>query len=63
MNAIIISNNNQNEECRCKVGHIYFDVVNNDKDPKYNVGHYVMISNIKTFLQKATIQIGLKNFL
>ena len=58
-----MSNSNQNEDCRCRVGHIYFDVVNNDKDSKYKVGHYVIISNIKIFLQKATHQIGLKNFL
>ena len=56
------SNKNRNEDCLCKVGHIYFDIVNNNKDPKFKHGDYFITSAIKTFLQIATLQIGLKNF-
>ena len=34
----------------------------NDKDPKFKVGDRVRISNTKTFLLKATLQIGLKKY-
>ena len=57
------SNKNRNEDCLCKVGDIYFDIVNNNKDPKFKHGDYFITSIIKTFLQIATLQIGLKNFL
>ena len=35
----------------------------NDKDPKFKVGDHVRMSNTKTFLLKAILQIGLKKFL
>ena len=35
----------------------------NDKDPKLKVGDHERISNTKTFLLKAIIQIGLMKFL
>ena len=35
----------------------------NDKDPKFKVGDRVRISKYKTFLPKATLQIGLKKYL
>ena len=35
----------------------------NDKDPKFEVGDYVRILNIKIFLLKGTCQIGLKKIL
>ena len=34
-----------------------------DKDPKFKVGDHVRMSNTKTFLLKAILQIGLKKFL
>ena len=43
--------------------YIDFGIGNDDKDPKFKVGILVRMSNIKTFLQKATFQIGLKKFL
>ena len=35
----------------------------NNKDPKFKIGDIVRYQNIKTFLQKAMFQIGLKVFL
>ena len=35
----------------------------NNEDPEFKIVDIVRISNIKTFLQKVTIQIGLKKFL
>ena len=35
----------------------------NNKDPKFKVGDHVRISKCKTFLLKATLQIGLKKYL
>ena len=35
----------------------------NDKNPKFKVGDHVRISKYKTFLLKATLQIGLKKHL
>ena len=35
----------------------------NDNDPKFKVGDRVRVSNTKTFLLKAILQIGLKKFL
>ena len=35
----------------------------NDNDPKFKVGDHVRISNTKTFLLKAILQIGRKKFL
>ena len=43
--------------------YIDFNKENNKKSPKFKVGYNVRISNIKTFLQKATFQIGPKKFL
>ena len=40
--------------------YIDFNVENNDKYPKLEVGDHIRIS--KTFLQKVTLQIGLKKF-
>ena len=34
----------------------------NDKHPEFKVGDHVRISKYKTYLLKATLQIGLKNF-
>ena len=41
---------------------IDFNAENNDKDPKFEVGDHEKYQNIKTFLQKVTLQIGLKKF-
>ena len=43
--------------------YIDFSMENNDRDPKLKADNHVRISNIKTFLQKLTLQIGLKKFL
>ena len=43
--------------------YIDFNVENNSKDPKFEVGDYVGISKWKIFLQKVTVQIPLKKFL
>ena len=50
-NTAIISHKNQNENYLSKVGHIYFDVINNDKDPKFKHEYYVMTLIIKTLFQ------------
>ena len=42
---------------------IYFNVENNDKDPKFEVGNIKTVRNIKTVLKKVTLQIGLKKCL
>ena len=42
---------------------IGFDVENNDKDPKFKVGYHARISKYKNTFQKATLQIGQKNYL
>ena len=42
---------------------IDFGIQNNKKDPKYKVDDHVRISNIKIFVLKVTLQIGLKKFL
>ena len=65
-NTAIISNKNQNENYLSKVVHIDFDVINNDKDPKFKHEYYVMTLIIKALFQIFQIyplfQIGLKNF-
>ena len=38
------------------------NVENNDKDPWFEIADHVRILNKKTFLKKATLQIGLKTF-
>ena len=38
-------------------------IENNDKDSTFKVVDNVRISNVKTFLHKVTLQIGLKKFL
>ena len=46
--------------------YVDFGVANNDKDPKFNFGDHVKISKYKdifAFLQKVTLQIGLKQYL
>ena len=43
--------------------YINTDKETNDKDPKFKVGDRVRTSNTKTFLLKATLQIGLKKYL
>ena len=43
--------------------YIDFGVENKDKDCKFEVGDHVRISKYKTILQKAILQIDLKNFL
>ena len=43
--------------------YINTDKETNDKDPKFKVDDRVRISNTKTFLLKATLQIGLKKYL
>ena len=43
--------------------YIDFSMENNERDPKLKADNHVRISNIKTFLQKLTLQIGLKKFL
>ena len=43
--------------------YINTDKETNDKDPKFKVGDRVRISKYKTFLLKATLQIGLKKYL
>ena len=43
--------------------YIDFDVENNEKDPKFGVGDYVRIQNIKLFLQNVTLQNSPKKFL
>ena len=42
---------------------IYSSKEINGKNPKFKIGDTVRISNIKMFLQKITLQIGVKNFL
>ena len=42
---------------------IEYNINSSDKDPKFQVGDYVRISNIKIFLLKDILKIGLKNFL
>ena len=43
--------------------YINIDKEVNDKDPKFQVGNHVRMSKYKTFLLKATLQIGLKKSL
>ena len=38
---------------------IEFRKENNNKDPKFKIGNYARISNIKMFLLKDTLRIGL----
>ena len=42
---------------------IDFEIEDNDKDPKFKVGDLAVYSNIKTFLQKITLQTSLKKLL
>ena len=41
--------------------YIDFNSSNNNKHPKFKAGVHVRMSKYKTFLQKATLQSGLKN--
>ena len=43
--------------------YIDFSKENNKKDPKFKFRDHVRISNVKTFLQKITLQFGLRKIL
>ena len=43
--------------------YVEYDENPNKKDLKFNIGYHVRISNMKTFLLKDILQIGLKKFL
>ena len=40
-----------------------FGIKNNDKDPKFTIGHHVKMSKFKNVFAKVYFQIGLKKFL
>ena len=61
-NSTIISKNHKPADVKSST-HFDFNIEYNYKDLKFKAGDHVTISNYKTILQKATLQIGLKKFL
>ena len=57
----IVNKWNNTNHSTIKTTYIDFGIKNNDKDPEFKVGDHVR--TIKIFLQKVTLQIGVKTFL